>query len=90
LNNKEVYIKNTTVYTNLNIIEIYHGTAKPISRQILLCLKQRKENLISSHSIVLTAKMIIKWIVSTVHSENTDLIVIGTTSCRSFKKSKLI
>jgi len=75
-------IKNTIVCINSNITEIWHDIAKPISRQILQGLKQRKRNSVLIISNVLTARTII----TTVYFRNADLTGTGTT--RNYKSSK--
>jgi len=75
-------IRNTMVCINLNITEIQHSIAKPISRQVFQGLKQRKENTILIISNMLTARAII----TAVFFGNADLI--GTSTTRNYKSSK--
>jgi len=70
----------------LNIIEKWHDIIKPTSRQTLLGLKQRKKNLILILSNTLTAKVAIRWIISTVNFGSIGSIEIGIT--RSHKNSE--
>jgi len=87
----DLSIKNAMVHTNSNIIEIWYGIIKQISRQTLLSLKQRKKNFILTSSSVLTTKVITKQIILTVPSGNIGLIRISIVkSCRSSKKSEPI
>ena len=44
--------RNVTVYINSNIIGKWHNIVRPISKSILLDLKQKKENHIFIHSSV--------------------------------------
>jgi len=77
------------VLTKLNIINSFHGTAKQTSKQTCQDLRPSKENLAYTISNASTSRVIIKQILTTVLSGNTDSIRSGMPrNIRSFVKTK--
>ena len=88
-------IQNIMAHTNWNTTNIWHSTIKLILKLTLklalLDSKPQKKNHTYTYSNVSIAKVIIKWIATSVLSKSIDLIMTGIArNLKSSKKSEPI